>query len=174
MLAEEYHCAVVCVLHENKAADDANMRGHLGTELSHAAGTVLSCTKSLKGTISVTCTDPRHGVVPTWSIRFDQSGHIVDADAEHRQELERQKQLRKEASDAKREQERQDRIDMVLTMIRESGGSISRAELTRLMEEKMGRDRTTVGRYLKAMLDSKTIFEANKVFTATPQTVMPL
>ena len=104
------------------------MRGHLGTELSHAAGTVLSCTKSKQGTISVTCTDPRHGVVPTWSIRFDQDGRIVDANAEHRQELDRQKQLRKEASDVKRAQERQERIDTVYSMIREAGGSINRTE----------------------------------------------
>ena len=174
MLAGDFQCSIVNVLHENKAADDANMRGHLGTELSHAAGTVLSCTKSKQGTISVTCTDPRHGVVPTWSIRFDQNGRIVDADAEHRQELDRQKQLRKEASEAKRAQERQERIDMVHSIIREAGGSINCSDLVKQMEKKTGRDRTTIGRYLKAMLDEKTIYEANKIITATPQTSLDL
>lgn len=174
VLAGDSQCSIVNVLHENKAVDDANMRGHLGTELSHAAGTVLSCSKSKQGTISVTCTDPRHGVVPTWSIRFDHAGRIVDADAEHRQELDRQKQLRKEASEAKREQERQARNEMVHSLIREAGGSIGRAELTKLMEEKTGRDRTTVGRYLKVMLSEEIIYEANKIITATPQTSLAL
>jgi hypothetical protein len=113
-------------------------------------------------------------VVPTWSIRFDHDGRIVDADAEHRQELDRQKQLRKEASEAKRAQECQERIDMVHSMIREAGGSISRTELSKQMEKQTGRDRTTIGRYLKVMLDEKTIYEANKIITATPQTSLAL
>lgn len=172
VLAGEHECSIVNVLHENKASDDQNMRGHLGTELSHAAGTVLSCTKSKQGIISVTCTDPRHGVVPTWSIRFDQDGRIIDADAVHRQELERQRQLRKEAADAKRKQERQERLDIALRLVRDAGGSILRAELVKQMMAETGRDHTTIGRYLKNMLKDGKLYEANKVITATAETAL--
>ena len=68
LLCEEYHCAIVNVLHENKASDDENMRGHLGTVLSQKAGTVLKCSKSRDGIISVTCPDARHGTMPQWNI----------------------------------------------------------------------------------------------------------
>lgn len=60
MLAQEHHCAIVCVLHENKASDDENMRGHLGTVLAQKAGTVLQCHKSKQGIITVSCPDSRH------------------------------------------------------------------------------------------------------------------
>lgn len=40
---EERHIHIVCVLHQNKA--DNNARGHLGSELTHKAETVLSVTK---------------------------------------------------------------------------------------------------------------------------------
>ena len=33
-LSEEYNCAIICVLHTNKADEDHNMRGHLGTMLA--------------------------------------------------------------------------------------------------------------------------------------------
>ena len=170
--AGDFQCSIIAVLHENKAADDANMRGHLGTELSHAAGTVLSCTKSKHGVISVACTDPRHGVVPTWSIRFDQAGNIIDADAEHQQELEHQRQLRKKATEEKRQQEKQERLNAALLFIRDAGGNIQRSELARLLAEQMGRDRTTASRHITQMIKDGKLFEANKVISATPETAL--
>lgn len=41
---EERNIHIMCVLHQNKG--DANARGHLGSELTHKAETVLSVTKS--------------------------------------------------------------------------------------------------------------------------------
>ncbi|MCR4920870.1 MAG: AAA family ATPase [Bacteroidaceae bacterium] len=174
VLAEDFQCSVINVLHENKAPDDENMRGHLGTELSHASGTVLSCTKSVQGNISVKCTDPRHGVVPTWSIRFNLEGHVIDSDAEHRKELEHQRQLRKEANEAMREQERRVRLNIAMDFIREAGGSILRSELAKKMSEALMRDRTTAGRYLTAMIKAGQLFENNRVVTASAQTMLAL
>ena len=41
-------CCIVCVLHENKAADDNTLRGALGTELGNKAFEVYEVTKDMK------------------------------------------------------------------------------------------------------------------------------
>lgn len=44
-LAQAHNCCIVSVLHQNKSADDRNMRGWIGTELSNKAFEVYSCEK---------------------------------------------------------------------------------------------------------------------------------
>ena len=44
-IASSQHCCIVCVLHQNKASEDHNLRGALGTELTNKAFEVYSCTK---------------------------------------------------------------------------------------------------------------------------------
>ena len=44
-LAQETNCCLVCVLHQNKSAEDRNPRGWLGTELMNKAFEVYSCEK---------------------------------------------------------------------------------------------------------------------------------
>ena len=44
-LAEEYNCAMVCVLHQNRSADNRGLRGWLGTELMNKAFEVYACEK---------------------------------------------------------------------------------------------------------------------------------
>lgn len=45
-LASEQHCCIVCILHQNKSAEDKNLRGWIGTELTHKAFEVYECEKS--------------------------------------------------------------------------------------------------------------------------------
>ena len=42
-LAKEQNCCIVCVLHQNKAEQDRNMRGSIGTELTNKAFEVFQC-----------------------------------------------------------------------------------------------------------------------------------
>ena len=57
-LSEEYNCAIICVLHTNKADEDHNMRGHLGTMLAQKAATVLECKKERgSSVITVSCSE---------------------------------------------------------------------------------------------------------------------
>ena len=42
-LAKEFNCCIVCVLHLNKAEQDRNMRGSIGTELTNKAFEVFQC-----------------------------------------------------------------------------------------------------------------------------------
>ena len=44
-LAQECSCCLVCVLHQNKGAEDRNLRGWVGTELMNKAFEVYACEK---------------------------------------------------------------------------------------------------------------------------------
>ncbi len=174
MICEEHGCAIVCVLHENKATDDENMRGHLGTVLSQKAGSVLQCKKLKGGIINVSCPDARHGTMPAWNISFDKDGHLIDADAMHREEQKAAREQKAAKRKAAKELELQTRLDLFTRAIEFNGGSMLRGELTMKMAEKMGRDRTTVGRYLKELIEAGKLFENNKVITTSSQTMLAL
>lgn len=44
-LASEQRCCIACILHQNKASEDKNLRGWIGTELTHKAFEVYECEK---------------------------------------------------------------------------------------------------------------------------------
>lgn len=167
-IAEDWHCAIVNVLHTNKADEDHNMRGHLGTMLQQKAGTVLECRK-LDAVITVSCSDARHEEMPAWSIMFDDSGRIVDADEQRRQQIEAHKaelQQRRQQASAEKQKER---LDYALLCIRDHGGSISRKQLTEILMKKFGLERTTVSRFLTCQIEVKALYEVNKVIHASDE-----
>ncbi len=174
LLCEENECAIVNVLHENKAADDENMRGHLGTVLSQKAGSVLQCRRAKSGIIGVTCPDARHGTMPAWNIRFDVEGHILDADAEHLQEVKAAKDMR----DAQREAERdlivKGRLDTALSIIRMHNGSVLRSELTSILVERLKLSRPVISSFISQMLKDGKLFESNKNIMDSQNIVLPL
>lgn len=77
-LTAEYGCSIVSVLHQNKAKDDGNMRGHLGTELLNKLADCFEVSKK-DGKFIVTCTDSRN--VPCSDFAFS-----IDADGNFREE----------------------------------------------------------------------------------------
>lgn len=172
VISEDEHCAIVCVLHENKAADDFNMRGHLGTRLAQAAGTVLECRKSKQGIITVSCSDPRHGIVPPWSIRFDAEGRIVDADALRDEQQQKAREERQQELQQEREKIRQQRLETALAIIRQHGGSILRSDLTKALEEQLKISRTAVSKFLTQQVKDQHLYEADKAITDTPEKVI--
>ena len=174
LLCEEHKCAIVNVLHENKAADDENMRGHLGTVLSQKAGSVLQCRKVKSGIINVTCPDARHGTMPAWNISFDRDGHLMDADLIHQQEV----RAAKEKRDAQRQAERdlivKGRLDTALSIIRMKDGSILRSELTSKLVERLGLSRPVISSFISQMLKDGKLFESNKNIMDSQNIVLPL
>ena len=174
LLCEENECAIVNVLHENKAADDENMRGHLGTVLSQKAGSVLQCRRAKSGIIGVTCPDARHGTMPAWNIRFDVEGHILDADAEHQQEV----KAAREKRDAQRQAERdlivKGRLDTALSIIRMHNGSVLRSELTSILVERLKLSRPVISSFISQMLKDGKLFESNKNIMDSQNIVLPL
>ena len=51
-LAQEFNCAIVCVLHENPGTDNAKTRGHLGSELNRKAFANLRIDKDSETSVS--------------------------------------------------------------------------------------------------------------------------
>jgi len=58
-LAQDTHCCIVCVLHQNKSVEDRNLRGWIGTELMNKAFEVYACEKDADRIFSVEQTHTR-------------------------------------------------------------------------------------------------------------------
>ena len=58
-LASDNRCCMVCVLHQNKSAEDKNLRGWIGTELKNKAFEVYECAKSSEHIFTWAQTDTR-------------------------------------------------------------------------------------------------------------------
>ena len=172
VISEDEHCAIISVLHENKATDDFNMRGHLGTVLAQTAGTVLECRKSKQGIITVSCSDPRHGIVPPWSFRFDAEGHIVDADALRNEQQQKAREERQQERQQEREKIQQERLDTALSIIKQHGGTILRSDLNKALEEQLKISRTAVSKFLTQQIKDKHLYEAGKAITDSAEPVM--
>lgn len=171
VLSEERRLAIVCVLHTNKADEDHNMRGHLGTMLAQKAGTVLECRKQ-DCVITVTCTDARHQEMPQWSIMFGDDGTIVDADEQRRLALEQHRisiQERRKEAQAERQQER---LDFALMVIRDHGGCIKRSELTDILIKKFELKRSSVANFITDWLRDGSIVSVNGIIHASDETAL--
>lgn len=162
VLCDECNCSIICVLHTNKADEDHNMRGHLGTMLAQKAGTVLECKKD-KGSsvITVSCSESRHEEPLEWSIKFDEEGHIIDADEQRRQLLEQRKAEQQQRRLEAAEKEKKERLDQCLRILRDRGGIVSRKQLTEILVKVLDRKRPTVSSYISEWLKEKVIVENN-------------
>jgi len=173
-LSDQHNCAIVCVLHTNKADEDHNMRGHLGTMLAQKSATVLECVKERgSSVITVRCSEARHEEMPEWSITFDQDGHIVDADEQRRQLIEQRKaEQQQRRLDAAAEKQKE-RLDYALMCIRDNGGSISRKQLMAILVKKFELERSTVSKFISSQVETGALLEADKNISASPDVAMP-
>lgn len=76
-LTAEYGCTIVSVLHQNKAKDDGNMRGHLGTELLNKLTDCFEVSKK-DGKFIVSCTDSRNIQCPDIAFSIDANGEFKE------------------------------------------------------------------------------------------------
>ena len=171
-ISEDRRLAMVCVLHTNKADEDHNMRGHLGTMLAQKAGTVLECKKDKgSGVITVMCSDARHAEMPEWSIMFNEEGHIVDADERRRQALEQRRQdLQQKRQEAAAEKQKE-RLDYALLCIRDNGGIISRKQLTEILVKKFELKRASIANFISRNI-GESFIEENGMIRATDDAAM--
>lgn len=173
-LSDQYNCAIVCVLHTNKADEDHNMRGHLGTMLAQKSATVLECVKE-KGSsvITVKCSEARHEEMPEWSITFDAEGRIVDADEQRRQLLEQRKAEQQQKRQEALDKEKQERLEKCLHILTEKGGVISRKQLTEILVNVLDRKRPTVATYISEWLKDGSIVEVNDMIQLSNDLALP-
>lgn len=172
--SEEHHCAIICVLHENRAGN-RDMKGHLGAMLTQKVAVVLGCEKT-GDLITVSCTDSRHQGTPKWSIRFDEHGNIVDADDYTPSALAKNarpsnRPNKKQLADA---QIRKERIEFCLSTIQASGGSIAKKVLIAKLENEKGMSRSNASTFLtKLISEDQVICENNKIISASPSETLP-
>ena len=74
-LASETDCCIVSVLHQNKASDDKNLRGWIGTELTYKSFEVYECSKDSDRIFSVKQTMTRkYDIIDTLQFVVDAEG----------------------------------------------------------------------------------------------------
>lgn len=149
--------SIVCVLHTNKATEDHNMRGHLGTMLTQKAGTVLEVTKNKNGIFTVSNTESRNKEVPEWSFRFDDNGDIVDATFMVEQAAKEKKEKREAEKMAKSETEKQKLIQTMKDIIRKHGGKIERTIFRNELIEITGRALSTANGDIRTYINAGII-----------------
>lgn len=174
-LCDEQNCAIVCVLHTNKADEDHQMRGHLGTMLAQKAATVLECKKERgSNVITVSCSESRHEEPTEWSIMFAEDGRIVDATEQRKLQLEQRKAEQQQKRQEAIEKEKQERLQKCLTILRDKGGAVSRKQLTEILVKALDRKRPTVASYISEWLKEKAIFEdSNGLIQASEEFALP-
>ena len=59
--------------------------------------------------------------------------------------------------------EMEERLSLCLRIIRNNGGAITRKELTELLVNELGRERSTVSTYITKWLKDKAVIEANSL-----------
>ncbi|MGN1230115.1 MAG: AAA family ATPase [Prevotella sp.] len=140
--------AIVCVLHTNKATEDDNMRGHLGTMLTQKAGTVLKVTKK-DNMFTISNTESRNKEVPEWSFCFDKNGDIVDTTEIVAQMTQEHKMKREAEKQEKKNAEVQKLIETMKDIIRKHGGKIKRVDFRDELIGITGKAVQTVDGYIR-------------------------
>lgn len=172
-LSEEHNCAIVCVLHTNKADEDHNMRGHLGTMLAQKASTVLECRKERgSSVITVSCSEARHEEMPEWSIMFDGDGRIVDADERRRQLLEQRRAEQQQKRQEESERKQKERLDMCINVINDYNGTISRRQLTDILMKKLDLGRTSVSQFISKCI-GESFYEVDGMIQLSQDMTLP-
>jgi len=97
-LASDNHCAVVCVLHQNKSQEDKNLRGWIGTELKNKAFEVYECAKNSEHIFTWGQTDTRKYTIPT-PLQFSVNDDGLPYQCSHEQLLEAQFRSRQKMAD---------------------------------------------------------------------------
>lgn len=167
-LSAEHHCSIINVLHTNKALDDRNMRGHLGTMLAQKSGTVLECEKNEYGVISIKCSDSRHAPLPEWSLKYA-DGHIVDADAERQAYVEKLNASKEQERHEKKESEQKRRENVVFDSLRVHGSVMDKRELICDVMVRLKRGETVVKELIQKMIEKEKIFPFGKAISLSPQ-----
>lgn len=152
-LTAEYGCTIVSVLHQNKAKDDGNMRGHLGTELLNKLTDCFEVSKK-DGKFIVSCTDSRNIQCP--DIAFS-----IDANGEFREEV---------ASDDNKLCARVEEIKRVLRTCFNTKSEMTYTELTKSYVMEAAVSGRTAQRAIKEAKDNDFLSVKGDYYTIREQT----
>lgn len=152
-ITAEYECTIVSVLHQNKAKDDGNMRGHLGTELLNKLTDCFEVSKK-DGKFIVSCTDSRNIQCP--NIAFS-----IDANGEFKEEA---------VSDDNKLSERVEGIKRVLRTCFNTKAEMTYTELTKSYAMEAAVSERTAQRAIKEAKDNNFLNVKGDYYTIREQT----
>lgn len=135
-LAEAHNCCIVSVLHTNKAIEDQNMRGHLGSFLVQKASLVFHCRKE-DNIIHVSCSESRHAPIPDFTFTFDSEGNPISADEMLMTSRELQRQQRMEEKKMKKETEEAEQLNAIKQILFENDGRIKQSQLASELKDRL-------------------------------------
>lgn len=170
-IVEENDCALIGLIHENKAADDFNAKGHLGSQFQQKSALIIEAI-STGGLIKVTSSAARHKSMPDWYLMYDEKGMLQDGSELFSNLVSARTQSMHESNKAKSEKMIKERVELAHSIIRTNNGRICRAELTERMAEQLGRDRSTISSFISSQL-GKTIFFVDDMIQETADQVLP-
>lgn len=170
-IVEENECALIGLIHENKAADDFNAKGHLGSQFQQKSALIIEAIAT-GDLIKVTSSAARHKSMPDWYLTYDEDGMLQDGSELFSNLISSRTQNLREANKAKSEKMIKERVELAHSIIRSNNGRISRAELTESMAEQLGRDRSTISSFISSQL-GKTVFLVDDKIQATADQVLP-
>lgn len=151
-LTAEYGCTIVSVLHQNKAKEDGNMRGHLGTELLNKLTDCFEVSKK-DGKFIVTCTDSRN--VPCSDFAFS-----IDAEGNFQPE---------EASSGDKSSARAAEIQRVLKLCFKDKASMRYGELVEAYHLEAAVTDRTAKTHIKEAKDNDFISVQNGLYSLSPK-----
>ena len=154
MLAEKFNCCICEVLHVNKARDDNNMRGHLGTILSQKASNVFECQKDkTMNIVTVSCDDYRNAPVPSWSFSFDEHGDPICADDVVAQ-MEADKEAEKGLQLAEKKKQENERRMVAVLKAFDSQNDWVRKDLETFIGKELNLKKSATSSYVRSLIDS--------------------
>ena len=152
-IVHEFKCAIICLIHENKARDDHNAKGHTGQLLAQKCAIEMQ-TKINNGIIQVVCTKARHKYVPDLYLTYDKNDILCDA-------TEPFKAMKAE------EAKEAEYLKVALSIINELG-PINRAELSKKMSEKTGKSQNWMATQI-TKLNGKGLYLVGDIVQITPR-----
>lgn len=170
-IVEENDCALINLIHENKAADDFNAKGHLGSLLVQKSALVME-TRKVGDLIKVCCSEARHKSMPDWYLTYDENGILQDGSELFAELAATRTQALRDANKAKSQQLANERLQLAQIIIRSENGRISRADLTARMAEQLQRDRSTISSFISSQL-GKTLFLVDDMIQETSEAQLP-
>lgn len=163
-LAEEFNCCLVNVLHTNKAIDDHNMRGHLGSFLTQKASLVFNCKKDpASHIVTVSCSESRHAPIPDFTFAFDSEGYPISAEALVQAMREEKADLKAEQRAKEEAENRAKWLKAVKLILAQHNGCIKQSLLVKQLQTSFDCERNLCYAMLRKLKSHELIVEKDKL-----------
>ena len=97
---------------------------------------------------------------------------IIYADTERKQAEADRRNQRQQQQAEERQRIQESRLNILLTAIRDNGGSISRKQLTAILSKKFDVKRNTISGYISQWINDGSVLEVNGVIHASDKTAL--